>query len=153
MARSEGLSLEVDNLNVFLRALRQLPKDLEKELKKESQDIAGKLVVPAYRAEAAKVPMWGHVLSSPDAIRAKLDRIPSVGIGYASASVSRKVGRNGAADSRTLRHPTETGLARGSFAPFTPKNWMQRAASQINAKAVEMWVGAIDRVVDKWNRG
>jgi hypothetical protein len=138
--------VEIKGLNAVLRALNAFPKEANVELKQESSIIAKTLMVPSYQQAARSVPHWGEILAGT--VRAKLDRIPAVNIGYAGA----RYRLSGGATPNMLRYPSASGNRRGSFAPFTHTNWLARAEGYKPA-AMQAWGDALERVVRKWNRG
>ena len=135
----------IQGLNELLRALKNLPKEGQNELRKASQDIAGRHMAPAWRNAAlfAGDP-WGPIIS--DSVKTKRDRIPSVTIGGNRPELS------GGATATMLRSPSNTGNSRDSFAPFERTNWIRYVRGTYQPGALREWTAAIDRIVRKWNR-
>ena len=144
-------NVEIQGLNRVLRALRQFGPDATAELRDESQSIAANLMVPTFQRRAASVPNWGAVLA--DSIRVRRDRVPAVNIGY------KKRVTSGGASTVQLRYATDTGTRRPGGnpvrgpAPFTRTNWLTAAAAEYKDPAMAAWGDALERVIDKWNRG
>ena len=135
----------IQGLNEILRALKNLPKEGQDELRKASQDIAARHMAQGWRNAAlfAGDPL-GPIIS--DSVKTKRDRIPSVTIGGNRPELS------GGATATMLRSPSNTGNARGSFAPFERTNWIQYVRGTYQPGALREWTAAIDRIVTKWNR-
>lgn len=136
--------VRIDGLNAMNRALSKFGKDANAELRDESQRIADNIMVPAFKTAAMSVEHWGSALA--DGIRSKRDRVPAVNIGYQRAAVS------GGASTNMLRYPSASGDGGHSFAPFVRTDWVKEATGY-KRDAMDAWSEALDRVVDKWNRG
>lgn len=134
----------IEGVNELLRALSRIDPDANRKLKDASNVIATDVMVPSYQRAAAAVPHWGEDLAA--GIRAKRDRIPSVSIGYTRASME------GGASSAVIRHATDTGERRESFAPFERTSWITKAKGY-KPRAMEMWANAIESVVQDFNNG
>lgn len=138
MAKAEAY---VDGLNDVLRALRALPKEANAELRKASQVIADRYMVPAWRDAAMEAGSWGPAIA--DSVKARRDRIPKVAIGGNKKAVS------GGASATMLRYPSSSGQTRESFAPFEKTNWINQTRTYISP-AMREWSEAVDKVVKKW---
>jgi hypothetical protein len=134
----------VDGLNDVLRAFKALPKEASAELRKSSMEIADRHMAPAWRNAALYYAgPWGPAIA--DSVRVKRDRVPAVNIGG-----NRKVFSGGATPTM-VRFPSDTGEARGSFAPFEKTNWISNVRGY-QGDALREWGAAVDRIVDKWGR-
>jgi hypothetical protein len=134
----------VDGLNDVLRAFKALPKEASAELRKSSMEIADRHMAPAWRNAALYYAgPWGPAIA--DSVRVKRDRVPAVNIGG-----NRKVFSGGATPTM-VRFPSDTGEARGSFAPFEKTNWISNVRGY-HGDALREWGAAVDRIVDKWGR-
>jgi len=136
--------VRVEGINRILRALNKFGKEANAELKAEAQQVADRIMVPAYKRQAERIPTWGPFLAAD--IRSKKDRIPAVNIGYKTPRLS------GGANPLMLRYPTYSGQARASTAPFQQTMWIKKA-SGYKKDAMEAYGDAVERVVRKWNRG
>ena len=90
----------MEGINRLLRAFNKFGKDANAELKAEAQQVADRIMVPAYQSRARAVPTWGSFLAQD--IRSKKDRIPAVNIGHKTPRLS------GGAN-LMLRYPTYSG--------------------------------------------
>jgi hypothetical protein len=136
--------VRVEGLNRLLRALNKFGKEANAELKAEAQQVADRIMVPAYKRQAERIPTWGPFIAAD--IRSKKDRIPAVNIGYKTPRLS------GGANPLMLRYPTYSGQQRASTAPFQQTMWIKKA-SGYKKDAMEAYGDAVERVVRKWNRG
>lgn len=136
--------VRVEGINRLLRALNKFGKEANAELKAEAQQVADRIMVPAYKRQAERIPTWGPFIAAD--IRSKKDRIPAVNIGYKTPRLS------GGANPLMLRYPTYSGQARASAAPFQQTMWIKKA-SGYKKDAMEAYGDAVERVVRKWNRG
>ena len=134
----------VDGLNDVLRAFKALPKEASAELRKSSMEIADRHMAPAWRNAALYYAgPWGPAIA--DSVRVNRDRVPAVNIGG-----NRKVFSGGATPTM-VRFPSDTGEARGSFAPFEKTNWISNVRGY-QSDALREWGAAVDRIVSKWDR-
>lgn len=136
--------VRVEGINRLLRALNKFGKEANAELKAEAQQVADRIMVPAYKRQAERIPTWGSFLAAD--IRSKKDRIPAVNIGYKTPRL------RGGANPLMLRYPTYSGQQRASTAPFQQTMWIKKA-SGYKKDAMEAYGDAVERVVRKWNRG
>lgn len=137
--------ITIDGLNAVIRALGRFSPQANTELRYTAGIIATQYMGPAYKNAARSVPIWGEVLAN--SIRVKKDRLPALSIGYQRKALS------GGASSIMLRFPTHSGHGRDSFAPFTDTEWLKRAGPAYKGKAMDAWTEALERLVDRWNRG
>jgi hypothetical protein len=144
--------IEVYGLNKMLADLRRLPKEAQDELRKESKDIATRLMVPYWKEAASQAGPWGGEIA--ETVRAKRDRIPSVSIG------SNRRRFSGGASPTAVRFPSHAGpagraAARGTL-PSTfydrATGWMQQMG-RYKPKALQEWLTAVDRIKRKFERG
>ncbi len=168
MSRTHGVDVEIDGLSDLLRALNRFPKEANDALRFQSRSIADRVMVPAYRREAAKVPVWGEGLAAD--IRSTRDRVPAVLIGSTKVryydrtssgkikkrAVTTKTGKihnkRAGASSIMVRYPTHSGDKGESHAPFTQTGWLDKAKTY-KPLALKMWAESVNAVVRKWNRG
>ena len=143
MARTSVV--RVEGINSLLRAFNKFGKDANAELKSEAQQVADRIMVPAYKSRARAVPTWGDFLAQD--IRSKKDRLPAVNIGYKTPRL------RGGANPLMLRYPTYSGQQRASTAPFEQTMWIKKAGRDYKPQAMEAYADAVERVVRKWNRG
>jgi hypothetical protein len=144
VATAKVFDTYIEGLNDVLRGFRNLPKEASKELRAASKSIAERHMVPAWRNAALYgAGPWGQVIA--DSVKAGSDRIPVVRIGG-----NRKV-LSGGATPNMVRYPSDSGQARGSFAPFEQTNWIERVRAY-QAPALLEWGQAVDRTVAKWSR-
>ena len=142
MASTKQYDLAVDGLNDVLRAFRQLPKDASAELRKASQSIADRHMVPAWQNAALYYAgPWGPKIA--DSVKSKRDRIPAVQIGG-----NRRV-FSGGASATMVRWPSDSGEGRNSWAPFEATGWIGRTRSYQPA-ALREWGQAVDAIVRRW---
>ena len=99
-AKSQN-SIRVEGLNRCLRILSKLPKDMQAEIRDESQAIATEEMVPAWQAAARQSGPMGEKQAA--SVRAKRDRVPAVSIGYARKTYS------GGASTIMSRYPSHAG--------------------------------------------
>jgi hypothetical protein len=158
VSNSRAVDTVIPGLNRLLRDLNKLPKEYKDELRDASQDIATRLMVPAWQAAAMTVGgAWGKLLS--DSIRAKRDRIPAVTIGYTgqvwrlSGGRDEKWGSRTGANPTMLRWPTHSGDRGASFAPFVRTGWMNLARPAYIGPAMGEWADAVSRVCRDFNNG
>jgi hypothetical protein len=137
--------VRVEGINRLLRAFNKFGKEANQELKAEAQQVADRIMVPAYKSRARAVPTWGDFLSQD--IRSKKDRLPAVNIGYRTPRL------RGGANPLMLRYPTYSGQQRASTAPFQQTMWIKKAGRDYKPQAMEAYADAVERVVRKWNRG
>ena len=137
--------VRVEGINRLLRAFNKFGKEANQELKAEAQQVADRIMVPAYKSRARAVPTWGEFLSQD--IRSKKDRLPAVNIGYKTPRL------RGGANPLMLRYPTYSGQQRASTAPFQQTMWIKKAGRDYKPQAMEAYADAVERVVRKWNRG
>lgn len=137
--------VRVEGINRLLRAFNKFGKEANAELKAEAQQVADRIMVPAYKSRARAVPTWGEFLSQD--IRSKKDRLPAVNIGYKTPRL------RGGANPLMLRYPTYSGQQRASTAPFQQTMWIKKAGRDYKPQAMEAYADAVERVVRKWNRG
>ena len=134
----------IEGLNELLRGFRNLPPEASKELRAASKTIAERHMVPAWRNAALYgAGPWGEAIAN--SVKAGSDRIPVVRIG----DNKRKV-FSGGATATMVRYPSDSGQARGSFAPFEQTDWMDRVRAY-QAPALQEWGQAVDRTVAKWS--
>ena len=143
MATAKVFDSYVEGLNDVLRGFRNLPKEASKELRKSSKTIAERHMVPAWKNAALYgAGPWGQVIA--DSVKARQDRIPAVSIGGNRKTLS------GGGTPNMVRYPSDSGQARGSFAPFEQTNWMSNVRAY-QAPALQEWGQAVDRTVAKWS--
>jgi hypothetical protein len=136
----------IPGLNALLRDLRSMDKEHQAELRKASQVIADRYMVPAWRSAALNAGPWGSRLA--DSIRAKKDRLPAIAIGLNRRAFS------GGASTGQVRFPSHAGRVRPSIpAAFSATGWMSQAKPAYIGPAMAEWGNAVDAVVDSWNRG
>jgi len=144
--------IEVYGLNKMLADMRQLPKEAQDELRKESKDIATRLMVPYWKAAAGQAGPWGGEIAAT--VRAKRDRIPSVSIG------SNRRRFSGGASPTAVRFPSHAGpsgrAAAGGTLPATfyrnATGWMQQMG-KYKPQALKEWLSAVDRIKRRFERG
>jgi hypothetical protein len=144
--------IEVLGLNKMLRDMRSLPKEAQDELRKESKDIASKLMVPYWQAAAGQAGPWGGAIAAT--VKAKRDRIPSVSIGANRRAFS------GGASPTMVRFPSHAGTSgRSGSAGTLPAafytqatGWMQQMG-KYKPEALKLWLKAVDRIKSKFERG
>lgn len=143
MATAKQFDTYVEGLNEVLRAFRNLPKEASADLRTASQRIADRHMAPAWRdAALSGAGPWGQVIA--DTVKAKRDRVPAVSIGANRKRFS------GGATANMVRWPSDTGVRRGSFAPFERTDWMSRVRAYQPA-ALQEWGRAVDQIVRKWS--
>lgn len=152
MATSKVFDTRIDGLNEVLRALRQLPKEANKELRQASKTIANQHMVPAWRQAAIEgAGSWGEAIAG--SVRAGADRVPKVMIGSNRKAVS------GGASPTMLRYPTDKGdrgrAAKGARnrmpAAFgSGTDWISQSREYIPG-AIKEWGEAVDAIVRKWS--
>ena len=143
MASAKQYDLAVDGLNDVLRAFRKLPKEASAELRKASQEVADRHMVPAWRNAALYgAGPWGPKIAQ--SVRSRRDRIPAIQIGG-----NKRVFRGGAT-ATMVRWPSDTGEGRGSWAPFEATGWIGRTRSYQPA-AIREWSQAVDRTLRNWD--
>lgn len=136
----------VVGLNSLLRDLRALPKEAQGELRDASAVIAGRYMVPAWRAAALQAGPWGPKLAA--SVRVKRDRVPAVVIGSNRRSFS------GGASVNQVRFPSHAGRIRPRIpAAFKRTNWMARVYPAYIGQAVNEWGNAVERIVRDFNNG
>jgi len=141
--------LEIFGLTSLLRDMRNLPKEAQNELRVSSKDIAGRLMVPAYKQAAMQAGPWGGAIAAT--VRAKRDRIPSVSIG------SNRRAFSGGASPTMARFPSHAGNQGRSSATMPPAfgsgtGWM-RQMGRYKGAALREWLDAVDRIKRKFERG
>lgn len=141
--------LEIFGLTSLLRDMRNLPKEAQNELRVSSKDIAGRLMVPAYKQAAMQAGPWGGAIAAT--VRAKRDRIPSVSIG------SNRRAFSGGASPTMVRFPSHAGNQGRSSATMPPAfgsgtGWM-RSMGKYKGAALREWLDAVDRIKRKFERG
>lgn len=137
----------VPGLNRLLRDLRALPKEAQAELRDASQDIATRLMVPAWRAAAMQAGPWGPKIA--DSVRAKRDRIPAINIGG-----GRRGTFSGGASPTMVRFPSHAGRVRQAIPDaFQRTGWIRAAKPAYIGPAMQEWGDAVSRVCRDWNRG
>lgn len=141
--------LEIFGLTSLLRDMRNLPKEAQNELRVSSKDIAGRLMVPAYKQAAMQAGPWGGAIAAT--VRAKRDRIPSVSIG------SNRRAFSGGASPTMVRFPSHAGNQGRSSATMPPAfgsgtGWM-RQMGKYKGAALREWLDAVDRIKRKFERG
>jgi hypothetical protein len=141
MARAADVRIE--GLGRLMRALRELPKEAQAEMRDEAAKIAEAHMAPAWRAAAGEAGPWGERIGS--SVRVRRDRIPAVQIGYARRAFS------GGASTSMIRYPSHKGPDRGAM--FTATSWMSGVKRRYIAQAMGDWGESIDRVVRRWNTG
>lgn len=143
MASAKTFDTYVEGLNELLRAFRNLPKEASAELRKASQDIASRHMVPAWQ-EAARngAGPWGEVIAN--SVKVRRDRVPAVQIGGNRKAFS------GGATATMVRYPSDSGQKRDSFAPFERTDWI-RDVRAYQGPALQEWGQAVDRIVAKWS--
>lgn len=144
MSAKKDFDIAIENLGPLMRSLNKAGKEFNAALKDESRTIADRLMVPAYKDAANRVPSWGPKLS--DSIRSQRDRFPVVVIGKKSVKYS------GGANATMLRSPTFSGKRRKSWAPFVRTNWIG-FGKVYKRQALREWGQALERVTDRFNRG
>jgi len=141
--------LEIFGLTSLLRDMRNLPKEAQNELRVSSKDIAGRLMVPAYKQAAMQAGPWGGAIAAT--VRAKRDRVPSVSIG------SNRRAFSGGASPTMARFPSHAGNQGRSSATMPPAfgsgtGWM-RSMGKYKGAALREWLDAVDRIKRKFERG
>lgn len=145
MATAKVIDAYIPGLNQLLRDLRGMEKDGQSELRKASQDIAARYMVPAWRAAADRAGPWGAEIAA--SVRAKRDRLPAVSIGYNRAAFS------GGASTIMVRYPSHAGRVRQSIPnAFTRTDWMSSVHPAYIGPAMREWTAAVDRVCDAFDR-
>jgi hypothetical protein len=129
--------------------MRNLPKEAQNELRVSSKDIAGRLMVPAYKQAAMQAGPWGGAIAAT--VRAKRDRVPSVSIG------SNRSAFSGGASPTMARFPSHAGNQGRSAATMPPAfgsgtGWM-RSMGKYKGAALREWLDAVDRIKRKFERG
>lgn len=146
MATSKVFEAYIPGLNVLLRDLRGLDKESQAELRKASQDIAARYMVPAWQAAAQQAGPWAGVIAG--SVKAKRDRLPAVSIGGNRKALS------GGASPTMVRYPAHAGRVRQSIpAAFVRTGWMESVQPAYIGGAIREWGQAVDKVVDGFNRG
>lgn len=151
MAQAKVFDTYVEGLNELLRALNKLPKEAAAELRRSSQNIADRHMVPAWKNAALYgAGPWGEVIAN--SVKSKRDRIPAVSIGGNRKALS------GGATPTMVRAPSDLGPSgkwyekpddQRSFAPFEQTDWMSRVRAY-QGPALQEWAQAVDRIVAKW---
>lgn len=144
--------IEVLGLNKMLRDMRKLPKEAQDELRKESLNIATKLMVPYWQDAAGNAGPWGGAIAKT--VKAKRDRIPSVSMGANRRAFS------GGASPTAVRYPSHAGPSGRSAAAGTlpaafftqSTGWMQQMG-KYKPEALKLWLRAVDRIKTKFERG
>jgi hypothetical protein len=137
----------VPGLNRLLRDLRGLPKEYQAELRDASQDIATRLMVPAWQAAAMQAGPWGPKIAA--SVRAKRDRIPAVNIGG-----NRRGTFSGGASPTMVRFPSHAGRVRSSIPEaFQRTGWIRAAKPAYIGPAMGEWAAAVSRVCRDFNNG
>lgn len=152
MASSKLFDTRIDGLGEVLRALRQLPKEANKEMRQASKNIAERHMVPAWKEAAMQgAGPWGNAIAQ--SVRAGADRVPKVMIGSNRKAVS------GGATPTMLRYPSDKGdrgrAAQGARnrmpAAFgSGTDWINQTRDYIPG-AIKEWGQAVDGVVRKWS--
>jgi hypothetical protein len=146
MARAADI--RVVGLNRVLRALRQFPKEAGAELRKESQNIAERRMLPAWKNAAMyNAGPWGAVLAAD--IKVRRDRVPAVRIGSNTRRFS------GGASTNRIRYVSDKG-SQGLAGDATPPafgsglDWMS-TRQDYRLDAMRDWTEALDRVIRRWD--
>lgn len=146
MATSKVFEAYIPGLNALLRDLRGLDKESQAELRKASQDIAARHMVPAWQAAARNAGPWGDVIAAN--VKAKRDRIPAITIGGNRKAFS------GGASATMVRYPSHAGRVRETIpAAFTRTGWMEAVQPAYIGGAIREWGQAVDKVVSSFNNG
>lgn len=131
-------------LNAILRDFQRLPKEAQAELRRRSAIIAGKHMVPAWRAAALQAGPWGPKIAA--SVRARRDRVPSVVIGG-----KRKV-FSGGASVNNVRFASHAGQVRGSIPKaFKKTDWMKRVYRGYIGGATKEWNAAVLKITRDFN--
>ena len=154
-AAKSQTSIRVDGLNRCLRILSKLPKDMQAEIRDESQAIATEEMVPAWQSAARMSGPMGEKQAA--SVRAKRDRVPAVSIGYARKAYS------GGASTIMSRYPSHEGGeaagrdSRGRFRPgarpptYSATQWIN-AAKKYKGPAWRRWNDVLTDVVNEYGR-
>ena len=157
-AGSGVVTVRVENIRQTLAALGRLPKELNRELRVASKQIATDVMVPAWQRAAQGAGAYGPLIAV--SIRARSDRQPAVVIGKRSPKL------RGGIDSIMARYPSDSGNpSDGTFdyrkrPPLTlttfhhGTGWMQATgAHEYGAEATRRWGDALEDVLARWNAG
>jgi hypothetical protein len=157
MANKPGLYVDADSYYALLRALKELPKEASAELRIEAKQIAEDIVMPSVKRSILNHagPYGPKLVKS---VRVSRDRIPKVAIG------TRRKAYSGGASSIQIRYGTVVGPyrtgARGersntiqTWAQNVRPGWTDVAARDYTPPAFKAWDSAVEKIVNKWNRG
>tara|TARA_R110000868_G_scaffold131130_1_gene341070 strand:+ start:155 stop:601 length:447 start_codon:yes stop_codon:yes gene_type:complete len=141
------IDLHVVGLDDLFRALKQLPKEANQELRLESVKIAERHMLPSWQTAASSFAgNWGPKIAA--SIRVKRDRVPTLVIGYA-----KKVYSGGASTVMT-RYPADIGIygRAGDKARMFGEgtSWMSKRYDY-RPQAFRDWSDAVEMIVTKWN--
>jgi hypothetical protein len=147
MAANKEYDVYIVGLNELLRDLKNLDREANNELRAASQDIAARLMVPAWQNAARNGGPWGENIAA--SIKARRDRIPSITIG------AQRPRASGGATPTMLRYPSDQGVTNPKTASVqaafgSGSDWMRRARTYI-PQALKEWGQAVDRIVDRFN--
>ena len=129
------------------RDLKGLPKEASRELRKESKQIASQVMKPELDRQLRQVPIWGPRMADRNTVWVVSDRIPKVKIGQRA----KKPIFSGGATGIYLRHPTATGRAKDSFAPFQAVRWMRKASKNYKDETFTRWAEVVEKICRKFN--
>jgi hypothetical protein len=132
---SSVMSVDPVSAKKVVAGLRGAPKAFNAELRKESKDIAGRIMTPAYGAAARSYAVGATGAKQAGGVKPRSDRIPKVAIG-----ASRKV-YSGGASTIMVRH--RSGAAR----------WLPIARGRYMPAAMRAWLVAVDGLCREWNAG
>lgn len=140
----------VDGLDEVLAALKNLPKEANKDLRAEVQKVTQKHA-QALIAAASSFPD-SRVRGIAPSIRAAKDRIPTIKMGGAKAVPVSRPGK--APRAGDLVFGTEFGARETPntwrFPPATKSYWAFRALRGRQPQLVSEWEAAVERVARKW---
>ena len=157
MGNKPAVYVDADSYYALLRALKGLPKEASQELRVEAKKIAENIVMPSVqRAIRSHAGPYGPKLAKN--VRVTRDRVPKVAIG------SRRKAYSGGATSIQIRYGTVVGPYRTGYqgerankeqlwAQNVTPGWTDAAAKNYTPPAFAAWDSAVERIVNKWNKG
>ena len=144
MAQTVKVGVQVDvDVRGALRALRGLPKDASKELRKASVEIVNR-EVPRIQAAAG-----GHgkqARAAARSARARSDRVPAIAVGGRKRVTSSKNGYAG-----SIFFGSDAGSVEYKQFPRPSKSyWFWDTLADDSKEMMREWGRAYDRVVRQW---
>jgi hypothetical protein len=164
-----SITLDQLELRTLLDSLGSLEKAANREMRREAEDIADQIMVPAIKsAISSHAGLYAKKLN--DSIRTRQDRIPSVRVGNSNKFSARgtvtnpraNTGRgvySGGATTNMIRFGTIKGqyTARSGKTQFWAEGirpgWTDAADAMYYEPAFKAWTKTANDLVDRWNRG